>query len=71
MSKTADRLHRIREQKVVAGVCMGLGEHFNIDPVIFRVLFILLTLTNGLGIIAYGILWIIVPTKSQIVENNN
>lgn len=71
MSKAVRKLHRIREQKVVAGVCSGLGEHFNLDPVIFRVLFILLTLASTLGIIAYGILWIIVPTKSKIVANNN
>ena len=70
MSKTKKKLRREGEGKVLAGVCNGLGEHFNVDPVLFRVLFILLALADGVGILAYGILWFVVP-KQNIVENNN
>ncbi len=70
MGKTSKKLHRSGNSKIVAGVCGGLGEHFDVDPVLFRVLFILLALADGAGVLAYGILWFIVP-KSRIVENNN
>ena len=51
-------------KKVIAGVCGGLGEYFNIDPTIVRVLWILITIFSmGLGIIAYIVCWIIIPEK--------
>ena len=58
---TRGKLHRSRNGKVLAGVAAGLGEYFNIDPVIFRVLFILFVFAEGFGIIAYVILWIVLP----------
>lgn len=49
---------------MLAGVCGGLGDYFNIDPVIFRIIFVLLMLPGGLpGILPYIILWIIVPQR--------
>lgn len=58
------RLYRSRESKILGGVCGGLGEYFNVDPVIFRVIFVLLILPGGLpGIVPYGVLWIIVPLR--------
>ena len=52
-------------KKVIAGVCGGLGEYFNIDPTIVRVLWVLITLFTMLigGIIAYILCWIIIPEK--------
>jgi phage shock protein C len=55
------RLTRSRTEVVVAGVCGGLAEYFHIDPVIVRLLFVLVTLTSGIGIIAYPLLWIVIP----------
>lgn len=56
------RLYRSRQEKVIAGICGGLGEYFNIDPVIFRLLFVLLLLPGGFpGFIPYVLMWIIVP----------
>lgn len=56
------RLYRSTTNKVLAGVCGGLGEYFNVDPTLIRVGFILLALPGGLpGIIPYLILWIVVP----------
>ncbi len=56
------RLYRSGKSKWVAGVCGGLGEYFGIDPVLMRVLWIILTLVSvGIGIIAYLLLWAIVP----------
>lgn len=58
------RLYRSRKDRVIAGVCGGLGEYFNIDPVIFRVLAVILLIPGGFpGLIPYVVLWIIVPQK--------
>lgn len=59
-----ERLFRARKNKIVAGVCSGLGEYFNIDPVIVRILFVVLTVMNGIGILIYILLWIMVPEES-------
>lgn len=65
------KLQRSQSNKVVAGVCGGLGEYFQIDPVIFRVLAVLLLLVNGYGAILYVIGWVAIPEgnkKKQIKE---
>ncbi|WP_448544069.1 PspC domain-containing protein [Roseiflexus sp.] len=55
------RLMRSRRDKVIAGVCGGLGEYFNIDPVVVRLIFVLATLTSGIGFVLYPVLWLIMP----------
>jgi phage shock protein C len=57
------RLHRNTQNKILGGVCSGLAEYFDIDPVLVRLLFVLFTFQGGLGILAYIILWIVVPAK--------
>lgn len=63
MSQTKARpgLHRSEVNKVIAGVCGGLGEYLDIDPTLIRVIFILLTVFGGSGILLYLILWLIIP----------
>lgn len=58
-----NRLYRIVNGKVIGGVAGGLAEYFGIDPTIMRIIFILLTLIGGGGILIYLILWIVVPEK--------
>jgi phage shock protein C len=48
-------------ERMIAGVCSGLGEYFDIDPVIVRLAFVLLTVAGGAGVIAYIALWVIMP----------
>ncbi|NJM06820.1 PspC domain-containing protein [Candidatus Gracilibacteria bacterium] len=55
------RLTRNTDEKMVAGVSGGLAEYFNVDPVIVRLIFVLLTLTSGFGIPVYLVLWVIMP----------
>ncbi len=55
------RLYRSRRNRIVAGVAGGLGEYFDIDPVFVRVIFVIATLAGAWGILAYIILWIVVP----------
>lgn len=55
------RLKRSATETMVAGVSGGLAEYFNIDPVIVRLIFVLVTLTSGLGVPVYILLWILMP----------
>tara|TARA_B100002049_G_C16018958_1_gene349358 strand:+ start:319 stop:507 length:189 start_codon:yes stop_codon:yes gene_type:complete len=51
---------------MIAGVCGGLAEYFNIDPTIVRLVAVLLLLPGGLpGFIPYLVLWIVVPESSK------
>ncbi len=57
------RLYRSRKNRIVAGVAGGLGEYFDIDPVFVRVIFVLATLAGASGLLAYIVLWIVVPNQ--------
>ena len=57
------RLYRSDSEKMIAGVCGGLAEYFEIDPTVMRVLFVVAALLNGFGILLYLVLAIIVPRK--------
>ena len=58
------KLHRLVEERKIAGICVGLGEYFDLDPVFFRLFFLASLLFGGLGAVAYLILWIMVPEKT-------
>jgi phage shock protein PspC (stress-responsive transcriptional regulator) len=58
------RLHRSGEERKIAGVCAGLGEYFDLDPVFFRLFFLFSILFGGLGAVAYVMLWILVPLRA-------
>lgn len=47
------KLKKSATNKEIAGVCSGLGEYFNLDPVIFRAIFLILFIGAGSGVIAY------------------
>ena len=57
------KLQRSRKKRVLAGVAGGLGEYLDIDPVIIRVVFVLVTIFHGFGLIIYIIMWIVVPEE--------
>lgn len=57
------RLVRSRTERMIGGVCGGLGEYFSIDPTIIRVLWVVITLLGGAGVIAYVILWVVMPQE--------
>ncbi|USN96255.1 MAG: PspC domain-containing protein [Candidatus Nomurabacteria bacterium] len=66
MTKEPKRLYRSRKDRMIAGVCGGIAEYFNIDPVIVRVIAILLLFPGGLpGLVPYLVLWIIVPENPR------
>ena len=59
------KLYRSRNDSRIAGVCGGLGEYLDIDPTLVRLVFVLLALTGGHGVLLYIILWLIVPYPAQ------
>ncbi len=59
------RLYRSRDDRMIWGVCGGMGKYFDIDPVIIRVIMVLLIFAGGAGIVAYLILAIVVPLESS------
>lgn len=63
MSSKTKKLYRSEKNKVIAGVCGGIGEYLNIDPVIVRIIWVFLTLAYGAGILAYILAWIIIPKR--------
>lgn len=59
------RLHRSRSDKMISGVCGGIGTYFNVDPSLIRIGYVLATLFSvGIGILVYILLAIIVPEES-------
>lgn len=60
------RLYKIQEGKMIDGVCGGIAEFFNIDPTIVRLIWALLCVFGGSGIIAYIVCAIIMPRKSDV-----
>lgn len=67
------KLYRSKSDKMIFGVCGGLGDYFNIDPVILRIIFVVLAVWGGSGILIYLILAIVVPEKpsGKKVKNKN
>ncbi|MEW1688926.1 PspC domain-containing protein [Streptomyces sp. NPDC091265] len=59
------QLQRSSRQKVVAGVCGGLGRYCDVDPVIFRIVLGVLSVTGGLGLIFYGFAWLLIPLEGE------
>ncbi len=61
-SNHSKRLQRSRDSRMIAGVCGGLGDYFNLDPTLIRLIFVILALAaGGMTIILYPILWIVMP----------
>ncbi len=65
------RIYRDPDNSILGGICGGLGAYFRIDPLVFRLLFVGITLLGGAGILLYLILWIVIPeakTTAQKLE---
>lgn len=63
------KLYRSRKDRIIAGVCSGLAKYFGIDPMIMRLIFVLLFFAQGIGFLIYLILWIITPSESYSGPN--
>ena len=59
------KLLRSTKNRMVAGVCAGIGDYFSVDPTVIRLAWVIFTLISmGVGIIAYIIAWIIIPEEN-------
>jgi phage shock protein C len=66
------RLYRLRDGRVVAGVCAGLAAYFGVDPTLVRLAFALLTAFGGAGVLLYLCAWVVIPEEgdgASIAEN--
>lgn len=63
--KLEKKLYKSANNRVLCGVCGGIGEYFDLDPVIVRLLVVVFTLMGGAGLIGYIIAAIIVPEKKK------
>lgn len=72
-TNSVKRLYRTPDNKVLTGLCGGLGEYFDIDPTLLRLGFLLIVLLTGIfpGVILYFIAALIVPKKTEIKESKN
>jgi phage shock protein C len=60
-----NKLYRSKKNKIIAGICGGIGEYFKIDPTLVRLLWLLISVMSmGAGLVAYIIAWIIIPEES-------
>lgn len=65
------KLYRDVDDRILGGICTGMGHYWKVDPVLFRLVFFLLTLWGGLGVLIYIVLWVVVPpaiTPTQKLE---
>jgi len=67
--KRKKRLYRDTENRVLGGVCSGMSTYFNTDPVLIRIIFILLVFLGvGISIVIYMIMWVVVPKATTTVQ---
>ncbi|MGE5618892.1 MAG: PspC domain-containing protein [Sphingomonadaceae bacterium] len=59
------RFYRSRDQRMIAGVCGGIGEYFGVDPTAIRLIWALFTLITGVlpGVLLYFIFWAVMPLE--------
>ena len=63
-----ERLYRSSTQRMLGGVCGGLGEYFNIDPTLVRIVYVIVTIATAvfLGVALYLALWLIIPSEASL-----
>ena len=71
MPTETQKLYRSRDERMIGGVCGGLGEFFGIDPTWMRLLFVLLTIFGGSGVLVYLVMLLIVPEEPLDVTSSS
>lgn len=66
MPSSKTRLHRSNRQRLIAGVCGGIAEYFDLNVTLVRFIFILLIFAHGFGLILYPVLWILMPPGTPV-----
>ncbi len=60
----AKQLHLSNRNRKIAGVCAGIAEYFDLDPTLVRIIWVIVTLMGGAGVLLYIIAWIVMPAGS-------
>lgn len=63
VSSVEKRLYRSNSERMLGGVCGGLGKYFSVDPTLIRLAWVVFSLCGGAGVLAYLIAWIIIPSE--------
>ena len=63
------KLYLSNTNKKLGGVCGGIGEYFNIDPTVVRIIWFLTFFLHGLGLLAYFVAWLVMPRRSGCKSN--
>ena len=63
MATETKRLYRSRDERIIGGICGGLGKYLTMDPTVVRLIFVLLALAGGPGLLIYLIMLIVVPEE--------
>jgi phage shock protein C len=63
MNTPAKRLYRSRTDRKLAGVCGGIAKYFGVDPTFVRIIWAVLILGAGVGLLAYVLCWVIIPVE--------
>lgn len=58
-------LRRSRDERVIGGVCGGLGRYLGVDPVLLRIAFVVLAIAAGSGVLLYVVSWILIPEQRE------
>lgn len=61
------RLQRSRAERMIAGVCGGVAEYFELDPTLVRLIWVAVSLMAGAGILLYLIMWVVMPLEHPTV----
>lgn len=62
----AKQLFRSRDKRILGGVCGGIADYLDVDPLLVRALWVLVTLLGGSGFVAYVVLWLLIPEESAL-----
>ena len=65
MENNEKRLYKSESNKVIGGVCGGLGEYLDIDPTILRIVAVVLIFLHGAGLVIYLVAWLCMPKRKQ------
>jgi phage shock protein C len=65
MTEPSKRLLRSESDRMIAGVCSGIGRYFGVDPTLVRLVFVIFAFVGGSGIVAYLVMWLVVPRESK------
>ncbi|MGD9977316.1 MAG: PspC domain-containing protein [Bacteroidales bacterium] len=62
------KMYRDTDEKIMGGVCSGMGHYWRVEPLLFRIIFFLTIFWGGLGLLIYIVLWIVVPPAKTTAE---